>query len=229
MVRTRVRGVVSFCPSLALMLLLAPAANAAPSVRYSWDACEPLVLNREFAAAEPYAQVLSVTGLAEPLTSFEVSIAIAGTWSAWQFHDFGCQGSARLSASASAARCDPIPGLILAVDMYPGVTDHRLHLVAAGSAPPGTAPDPSARYRLVGFAFDHSFTTGDPFDPPGQCGDGDEPTCFGIEYLSLNGSTGGYTLENSVLTWNLAATPGQCPFPVPARVSTWARVKAMYR
>ena len=214
---------------LAALLLLASDVHAAPSLRYSWDDCAPLVLDREFTGPAHYTQTLSVTGLTEPLTSFLVVIA-AGDLDAWQFHDYGgCQGSSRLAATTAAAGCTSLPGLELTVSMFPGVTDHRLHLTVSGTVPAGPAPDPAARYVLARLDFDHSLTvTGYPA-PSSYCGMGDYQQCFGIEYVTLNGSGVGYAYDNSMLTWNLPQSPGQCPFPVPTRATTWGRLKAIYR
>ena len=75
---------------LAALVLLASTVHAAPSLRYSWDDCAPLVLDREFTAPGHYVQTLSVTGLTQPLTSFEVSVVMGGGLDAWEFFDFGC-------------------------------------------------------------------------------------------------------------------------------------------
>jgi hypothetical protein len=219
--------------TLAALLLLATCARAAPSLRYSWDSCDPLVLNRDFTVPGHYAQTLSVTGLGQSLTSFNVHIVIAPRGlSAWQFNSFGCQGASRLAASTVADGCLSIPGLELTVFLFLGVTEPKLSLLITGLAPAGFVPDPAARYTLVRLDFDHSATTTGLVDPPGQCGGGDVPVCFGIESADLNGHpTPGvdYTVENGFLTWNIASTPGQCPFRVAARPSTWGRLKSIYR
>src|SRR5262245_2142214 len=88
------------------LLLLAASAHAAPSIRYSWDACDPLVLDREFTGPGIYAQTLSVVGLSFPFTSFEASIAIGpGQPSAWAFFAGGCQPMNRLMSGPVADGC----------------------------------------------------------------------------------------------------------------------------
>ena len=62
---------------LASLLLSASTAHAAASLRYSWDDCASLVLEREFTGPGHYVQTLSVTGLTERLTSFQVEVVLA--------------------------------------------------------------------------------------------------------------------------------------------------------
>lgn len=218
---------------VALLLLAACAHAAPPSIRYTWDECEPVVLDRDFAGPAHHSQTLSVVGLGEPIASFQVNVAIGvGQPSAWQFYGFGCQGASRLAATAAAVGCLPVPGLDVSVSMLPGVTDHRLHMVITGTAPAGAAPDLAARYVLARLDFDHTHTTTGFDDPPGQCGGGDALQCFAIEYVALNGASVrgvDYVLENGGLTWNQPLSPGQCPFPVGTRPSTWGTIKALYR
>jgi len=221
-------------PWLASLLLLAACARAAPpSIRYSWDDCAPIALDRDFVGATHYAQTLSVVGLTQPLTSFRIDIAIGASQpSAWQFYDFGCQGASRLTASSAAAGCEAILGNAVTLSMDPGLTDFRLHVRVLGFAPAGANPDPALRYLLARLDFDHTHTTGGFIDPPGQCAAGDALQCFAIEYVELNGAAVrgvDYGIENGGLTWNLPASPGQCPFAVPTRPSTWGSLKALYR
>lgn len=213
---------------LASLLLFASTAHAAGSLRYSWDDCAPLVLDREFTGPGDYVQTLSVTGLTQPLTSFQVDVVVAASQpDAWQFYDFGCQGSSRLTVTTTAAGCGSVPGLAVTAGMYPGVTDHRLHITISGTAPAGPAPDPSARYALARLNFDHSASVAGLSAPPGKCAGADFLQCFGIEYATLNGSAP--VLENGTLTWNLPSAPGVCPIPVATHAATWGRLKAIYR
>lgn len=217
---------------LAALLMLAACAHAAPSIRYSWDGCDPLVLNRDFAGPGHYTQTISVVGLVLPGTTLQMSIEVGpGLPSAWSFYFSGCQGESRLTVGTVAEGSQAIPGLLVTARLAPPITEpgFRLHITAA--APPGFTPDPTARYALAVVDFDHSATTTGLVDPPGRCGGGDLPFCFGIESLSLNGGLPGrdFVLEDDLLTWNLASTPGRCPFPVAARSSTWGRLKAIYR
>jgi len=219
---------------LAALLLVASCAHAAPpSIRYSWDQCDPLVLDRDFAGPAHYTQTLSIVGLTQSLTSFQVNIAVGlGQLSAWQFYDFGCQGSGRLAATTAAGGCESILGNAVTVSMYPGVTDFKLHVLLFGTAPAGAPPDPAVRYLLARLDFDHTRTTTGVLDPPGQCGGGDVLQCFGIEFTALDGASvpgADFTIENGTLTWNQPSSPGLCPFAVPTRPSTWGTLKALYR
>ena len=70
----------------ATVLIATSAAAAPPSIRYSWNECDPLVLDRDFTGPAHFSQTLSVTGLTQPLTSFQVSVIIAaGQPDAWRF------------------------------------------------------------------------------------------------------------------------------------------------
>jgi|KBSSwiStaDraftv2_1062776.scaffolds.fasta_scaffold31097_5 hypothetical protein len=217
----------------ASVLIATSAAAAPPSIRYSWNECDPLVLDRDFTGPAHFSQTLSVTGLTQPLTSFRVEIVVAaGQPSAWQFYSFGCQGAGRLTATSAAVGCLAVPGATVVATMIPGVTDFRFYLTITGTAPAGAAPDPAARYTLARLDFDHTHTTDAAFDPPGQCGGGGAIQCFGIQSVTVNGASQGgvdYVLENGTLTWNNASTPGQCPFPVRTRTSTWGMLKTLYR
>ena len=216
---------------LTALVLLASNVHAAASLRYSWDDCDPLVLDREFTVPGHYVQTLSVTGLTQPLTSFLVNIVVAVSQpEAWQFYDFGCQGSSRFAVTTAAPGCASLPGLSLTTYMFPGVTDFRVNIQISGTAPAGPAPDPAARYVLARLDFDHSATVTGPIAPPGYCGAGDFLQCFGVSYVYLNGDLlASSALENGTITWNLPSTPGICPFPVPTKATTWGRLKAIYR
>ena len=214
---------------LASLILFASTAHATPSLRYSWDDCNPLVLDREFTGPGHYVQTLSVTGLTQPLTLFKVTVMIGPSWpDAWRFDSFGCQGSSRLTVTTTAAGCDTVPGLAVTVQMHAGVTEGRF-IDISGVAPAGRAPDASARYVLARLDFDHSASVAGSSAPPGNCAGADFLFCFGIEYASLNGGAEDPVLENGMLTWNVPATPGLCPFRVPTRAATWGRLKAIYR
>jgi hypothetical protein len=212
-----------------LLILIASTACATPSLRYSWDDCDPLVLDREFTGPQHYVQTLSVTGLTQPLTVFRVIVVFGPSWpDAWRFDDLGCQGSSRLTATTTAAGCESVPSLTVTVSMHAGVTEGRF-IEISGVAPAGPAPDPSARYALVRLDFDHSASIAGSSAPPGKCAGADFSECFGIESASLNGSFEDPVLENGMLTWNVPSTPGVCPFRVATRAATWGRLKAIYR
>jgi len=223
----------TFGSTLAALLLLTTCARAVPSIRYSWDACDPVVLDHEFVGPGHYVQTLSVTGLVLPFTSFEAHIAIGpGLLSAWAFYNGACQGAGRMTVSTAAGGCQTIPGLLVTANVVPGLTDPTAHLYVTASVPAGFTPDPTARYTLLRIDFDHTATTTGSLDPPGHCGSGDLPYCFGIESMAINAHSlpgRDFDVENGVLTWNLASTPGQCPFRVAVRPSTWGRLKSIYR
>jgi hypothetical protein len=158
---------------LASLLLFASTTHATPSLRYSWDDCAPLVLDREFSGPQHYVQTLSVTGLTQPLTVFRVLVMFGPGWpDAWRFDGVGCQGSSRLAVTTTAAGCDNVPGLAVTVLMYAGVTEGRF-IEISGFAPAGPAPDPSTRYVLARLDFDHSASVAGASAPPGSCAGAD--------------------------------------------------------
>ncbi len=171
-----------------------------------------------------------VLALRLALTSFLVNIVVAVSQpEAWQFYDFGCQGSSRLTVATTAPGCASVPGLAVTASMFPGLTDFRMNVMVSGTAPAGPAPDPAARYVLARLDFDHTATVTGSNAPLGKCGAGDFLQCFGVSYALLNGGGVESALENGTITWNNPSAPGICPFPVPTKATTWGRLKAIYR
>jgi hypothetical protein len=221
-----------------LAAALPTAAGAAPMLRYSWDACDPPVpTDKSWAGPGIYTQVLSVSGLASPISGFGVSIGW-GTYisSAWSFYDGGpcwgsgvaCQGSARLTAVPTGGSCASIPGSTLTVmPLFCGITDPHWNLYIRGVIDPPLEPDPGTRYTLAVLQYDHRRSAAGTQDPAVACGDAEQGRCFAI--ASAGTSTEPLLFENGFVSWQDPANLSGCPGSTPVRNHTWGRIKSLYR
>jgi hypothetical protein len=213
--------------AIALVLTAIPAA-AAPIARYNWDRDEPFVRNRDYEGPGVYTQTLSITGLpaGTNFLSFEIEVNV-GRETAWRFDTWGCPKPTRLVAHPIVADCDTMPGLdVLAYWSHPddGATDNLSLLILMD---PAFVPDPLKRYGLATITFDHELAETDCFGAT-------SPLCFQILGLYRVGNTFDIVPEeHDRLTWNDSSAEPDCrPHRegfVPARPSSWGRVKSLYR
>ena len=201
-------------------------AQADPTLRYSWDQCDPVVRNKDFSGPGVYRQTLTATDLPAGFSGFSIGIALTGPFPAWQFFDFGCQGADRFTAYPTVEGCGGIPGLVLTYwALQPPVTHGNHFIVVQGYVDPPLPADMPGRTGLVTLEFDHarSGTT---------CGGEGQPVCFVALHASYE--LPGYLIVpfpivDDYVSWQDAGNSLGCPGATPASTRTWGHIKALYR
>lgn len=231
MLRARFAGVA------VVALTFASSAGAAPTLRYSWDACSSTAIDRMFTGPGVYTQVISIQGLTPDaygvISTYSIRVGLGPSIAdAWSFDYGGCQGFQRLSSSTQGGGCAPYPAS-LNVDLQFGPNDSSWHLVVRGNlrvADPH--PDPAVRYTLAVIGFDHRRSVTGPTIPGVACGGAERPQCFALEEVRLldHGiSPIPVSVENGFLRWQDPNNATNCPPATPSRAATWGRIKALYR
>lgn len=230
--------------ALVFIALASPSALAAPTFRYSWDDCDPVVPRRDFATPAVYTQTISAVGLEGPVEHISLVFGLKTSpdfpapfsYPAWQFQDLypspeWCQPIGRVSTLLGGTSCDTIPGLQLSAFYLADVAPPLLWLRIEGTVTGSFTPDPARRYTLVRIAFDHSGSRTGWDAPAGTCGAAEKSVQFEMGEFVLNGVDQRplANWENCLLTWNSPWSAANCPLVVPVQNRTWGQVKALYR
>jgi len=208
-------------------LTVVAAVHDEPQLRYSWDQCDPVVLNKDFAGPAVYRQTFSAVDLPAGFNAFSISIGLTGPHDAWLFYEGGCQGAERFTAVPRVAGCEEIPGLELQWIMQPPVTpDDPFGIGVTGYLDPPLAADIPGRVGLVTLEFDHALTGT-------TCRGETSPMCFHVSYPTYNLAGVPFQLPFAVvdnyISWQDAPNTLGCPGATPVRAQTWGRVKVLYR
>lgn len=237
------RSLSGFCFVLALLSAALPA-GADPTVRLSWDTCDPIVPNQDFTGPDVDLLVASATDISGSHIGYALGLIVlaadgAPLPDAWRFDADGCFGADELYADhyAVTKSCpvlitsNPSVGLGVFFDVPgnpPGSLSIRFLMV--GDA---TTASPAVRYTLARIFFDHTRAVAG-FGVPGEtCGDAEIPVCIYLKEALLyppDPPPVPMNLENAGITWQGAHFgAGACMAAIPARPSTWGRMKALYR
>ena len=243
---------LGFVAATVLVGTVQTAAIAAPSqpptVRLSWDQCDPLVFNKDFAGPAIYTMVFSGVNFEGTYRGGEMKVVIANydfgsapIADAWRFESGGCnEGQLSISTAAFSKTCPKLEGANpLALFQYNFNFAGSEALPNSGFLQFTTAYDgfdalAATRYTVVQFKFDHAFSVAGPSDPLLACGNADKPTCIVLRrYGYLNDQNvvvdSDVQYDNKILSWNDSTNPGgRCPL-TPAAPSTWGKLKASYR
>jgi hypothetical protein len=250
--RKMLLGVVAAAVLAGAVCTVAGAApSQPPTIRLSWDQCDPLVFNKDFGSNAPatiYTMVVSGVGFEGTYQGGEMRLVLAdydyastAIADAWHFEAGGCNTDQLTSSTAAFSKaCPKLEGLrplpLFQYDFnFPGAEA----LPNSGFLQWFTAFDPfdavaATRYTVVQFKFDHAFSVAGPSDPNVACGNADKPMCVVLRrYGYLNDQNvvvdTDVSYDNKVLSWNDSANPGgRCPL-TPSRPSTWGQIKASYR
>jgi hypothetical protein len=168
---------------------------------------------------------------------------------AWRFGEGQCEGANRIVISRSSIQpgCPTLegnnPDVVTQVGMEEG---NRLYIRLAEVHDPIT-PDPLQRYTLWVITFDFTHANAGPTPVDGStCGGMDQPAELSFDFIEslelpgfahlLNGCEQAL-LPGQSATWNggleicdffhPSSTQSPCG-PVPAKTSTWGRIKATY-
>ncbi len=234
------------------------------TVSFSWDVCSPLVVDK-VGTAGPHTVYASVIGHDETTlahqvwlgvtTRFELHVEIGPLPDAWRFDTTdgspGCNaGRTNFSVDTPPELAESCPSLvpagvprtvIQAVQMAPPPLGYPTHVlnpliaVRIENGGVGVTPDPTKRYMLASFTFDHSLSTSGLTAP-------DRSTCGGLDcpiyiwampsrvsYLNASGVEKRFQLlggSGNLITFN--GSNWLCEAAVPAHLSTWGAIKAQY-
>ncbi len=219
---------------------LAAGARGEPVLRYTWGDPDAVKTEQSFTGPGVYRQTVSITGLAGTVEELWVSLATGRCWGrpdAWAalclFDGLDCVGRTGFFVWTPAVTgCAPIPGLTLEVYANGHVTDPRGSIFIHATIDPPLVADPGTRYAIATLSYDHSYSVEGEGDAA-HCGSAEAPFCFGVDGAQFRLVTpGGFTnvvpdYEEHALAWQ--STAGWCFDAVPARPSSWGRLKTMYR
>jgi hypothetical protein len=198
-----------------------------PSLRLSWDDCDPWVGDKLFAGAGTYQMVLSTANVTGDYAATDNTIRVdPNVPDAWRFDDTGCQANLATFSTSGTKTCPAFQGIgplgITAYTYDPGSKTASIRL--ANSFNTFTA-DPATRYTLWRLSFDHSNSVAGA-GGGGACGGADKSEEFIVvssEFLLASGDlVHPLASPEQRITWN--GNP-----PVPTRTVTWSSVKGMYR
>lgn len=233
--------------ALLAALFLSPTsrAQADATLALTWDSCTGPV-DRASSGPGPYSLYASVVGLNVPHKAYEVWLTIGDSQNlvpdAWRFDAAGCQGSTlatvdHLPPAAEAAACPALQGdleslQIKAVDLWPdafGLPTTMLRVVLASAYPVGIQnPDPTQRYFLARFTFDHTRSVDGRGAPGTSCGGFETPMVFRDfrgAYLTTDGVEVPFVgVGTATARFNSAGRA-----PTPAHPVTWGAIKNQYR
>ncbi len=219
---------------------LATGARSDPVLRYTWGDPDAIRTEQSFAGPGVYRQTLSVTGLSGTVAEFWVSLSTGPCWGrpdAWAAlcgpDNLDCASrTGFFTWRPAVAGCAPIPGLELGIYFFGAVTNPRGGASIMGRIDPPLVADPETRYAIATFSFDHSYSVTGEGDAA-HCGGAEAPFCFGVQDAGFwTTAPGGFAIvvpdyEEHALAWQ--STAPSCFDAVPARASSWGRLKTMYR
>ena len=231
--------------AVGLCVAAGSASAQVPDVRMSWDNCDPIVLNKDFAGPATYTIVISGDGFDGTFQGNEFQVTLASydfsttaLVDAWGFDAIGCQGGGQFNATTAAlskacpqfqgARPLPLAQFTLN-DLRDPINTARIQgfnafdpFIAVGAT----------RYTMWQLQFNHAFSVAGPSDPAVACGNADKPVCFisrSFGVLDATNTVIPVVRENSVVTWNDPTNPGgRCP-ATPVLPTTWGQIKNTYR
>lgn len=221
------------------------AAAQTPTVRYSWDNCDPVVVNKQFGApADVYKQVISGTGFDGLYRGQQMEIVMGPGAAvpfpdAWRFDGAGCQNgqltTANVSNAALSKACPALAGtnpLVIFQFTFASPTDppNTAHLTVAGTFDTFDGVG-TTQYTLWQITWNHAFSATGPQDPLVACGHAETPMCFFIQKAYYLDETDlRFEVQNfdqRFVTWQDPSNTMNCP-SVPTKPVTWGHIKAQY-
>jgi hypothetical protein len=239
--------------TLALLSLGAIPSRAANGVvAMNWDGCTGPV-TKSASAPGVFSIYVSVLGIDIPHKAYDIKVYYGDEFrqvpDAWRFDEAGCQG-----AGTSALLIDPRPPFtdsetcpafmgnaesVIQIKQigYPPPSDPfpstLIRMVLVNAYPNGVSSvDPLTRYHLGRFMFDHYWSVEGTGTPGLTCGGLETPICFKLlnaVFLDMNGNEIPFDRTGpTTITMNDAQSTSCAAF-VPARPTTWGRLKRQYR
>ncbi len=222
---------------LLALMLAASAAGATPVLRYTWGDASGVVVNQNWSGPHTYTQTLSATGLTGQVSRVELFLwTNLATPAAWRMTIMGpapatdCMGYSAFFASPDAAGAQSVPGVTVSAEGWGSyvTTPIRPWMSVVVAIDPPLAADPGVRYGLATLTYDH---TNSALGPTGPCAHAETPFCFVVIYAGVLADDTWQvpTLEAGTLSWQNEGGATDCWMVVPARPTTWGRLKAIYR
>jgi len=232
--------------SFTTILPFTPPGGAEPTLRLSWDSCDPQIVSKWFTTPTTYKLVISAADFSpDPTDDDLIGVAMVlpvtclpgcggGFPDAWRFDDLGCQTSSQVKYSRKPlnADCPALGGmnpwsltLMDAPDAW-GQAHIRLGVVWDNPVTPG----PNTRYTVWQVIFDMSYAEAGVGTPGTSCGGAGSAMSIGYDQAYFLSQTGGGARvyartspgDSGFVLWNHEGE-------VPTRSTTWGRVKAQYR
>jgi len=240
------RGLVLLVLTVACLAVAGTVAaqDTQGTVRFSWDGCDPQVVNKNWAAPGVYAMVISGDNFTAGDDAdnnvgaefkFDVRPVTGLLPDAWRFDDTGCQTGTYLTLSTN--------GFSKTCAAFKGANPFPITFYGTDTANPTFAqcilsntydkftPLAATRYTFWVVSFDHTYSTVNPTNPGVDCGEVDAQLCIGPWWAVLLTQRGvSAKLQTKVgdspyVTFN---GPSTCD-GVPAVPATWGKVKSLYR
>jgi hypothetical protein len=238
--------VTRFLLSALFLGAMATSASAQGVVSLSWDGCTGPI-NKQILPGTQASMFASVIGHDQPHQAYQVFISL-GSGSAgplrdaWRFDASGCQGSSFITidhlAPASVVKvCPTFQGPLSSIQIkdysYDAGTG-KARAVLANTYPAGntTQINPTVRYFLARFLFDHTFSVNGPTTPGADCGGLEVPVCALLtraSWLTPGGVEFQWTPGQEFVTSNDPSNSIGCPGATPAVDKTWGSLKAQYK
>jgi hypothetical protein len=238
----------------AMILVVVSAMSAlagepvpdSPSAQLLWDACTEngsVTDRKDFSGPGPYHLVLSAKGLQQTITAIQFEFYVETMYTscytkpsypdAWRFDANGCQkGQVAVSTAAAGPLCQGL-GAANRTDQldvqYDGFGLDRSTFRLTSTFDP-VQPNPVNSYALAQFLFDHSRSVVGS-GSAGSCGGAEVGMCFTTMGPTLTGPGGNvplYISQFSSISWQIDPIPW-CGYCDPAQITTWGRVKSLYR
>lgn len=236
------RVILSAPVAVAHLVLAAGVVVAAEgALRLSWDGCEPIVANKDFAGegrGQIATLVLSVRGADRANNGHRTVIVMRPDLpEAWRFDGSGCQsGLLEVRHSGVSPACPAFQGgRPLNLYLFDYEEGSRRGVLDIANTYDTFTPSAGQRYTLWQARFDHSYSTAAGGDAGVICRFAGDPLCFQIsvdvlppEILLADGAKGSFSIERDWVTWQDPVNAMNCP-QIQAEESTWGRVKGMYR
>ncbi len=231
---------------LLLLDLAAPRSAPATTIDLSWNTCAPIQSVLPDAAPGPISLYISAIGQAELHFGYQFRFALSGyndsVPDAWHFDDAGCQTRSFLGiythpSSFVAKACPAFGGPFTTEEVHAfgyaapstGVPANMLsgfvsHTYEARSGP----REPTQRYFLARFEFDHTYSVPGVSTPGVDCGGFEQPICIELVptqcwWRNLLGQQVGFGVGNGAVGFRESCTP------LPAAPGTWGAIKGQYR
>lgn len=236
------------------MLAFVGSAAAQPTIRLSWNGCDPQTLNKNYSAPAVYTLVASASNVSDGNYGHDLTLVIGpAVPDAWRFDDGGCQSGqlTYLTSAVNKATCPTLNGAnALLITQF--VYDHtagKAQLRATITYDP-VFPVVSTRYTLWQFKFDHSLSIAGTDADPSTCDGAGNLLAIAVQEARLSALDGRSVILvpefGGVVTWNSQLGQTQMAggnsvirergysveghiLADPVAGATWARLKASYR
>src|SRR5262245_25623979 len=219
----QVRGLLLASLLIPSALAITEAASAEPTIRLSWDQCDPIVYRKVSAGPGIHKMVLSAADLPSPIVAYWVELLVipadgAPFPDAWRFDDNGCYGQHLVvnpkgnGGVPCLTMTTPNPILWAEVRFGPPDAPPNALLIKLINQFDNSFPDPTKRYTIATLALDQTSSVEGPGVPGSSCGNAATPVCVlfsRADLLPSSGNTQQMTYETPGVYWQNATGHGE--------------------